>query len=83
MISADLFPEANFDPASGTLVFASDGSLEDRALVKPDKNNFAPRVAVAWTPKDRIVVRGVDDHLNAIHIGREHSGENTTTGFAN
>jgi hypothetical protein len=23
-----------------------------------DKNNFAPRVAVAWTPKDRLVVRG-------------------------
>ena len=23
-----------------------------------DKNNFAPRVAVAWTPRDRFVVRG-------------------------
>ena len=23
-----------------------------------DKNNFAPRVAVAWTPKERLVVRG-------------------------
>ncbi len=23
-----------------------------------DKNNFAPRVAVAWTPKERMVVRG-------------------------
>ncbi len=23
-----------------------------------DKNNFAPRVAVAWTPKERVVVRG-------------------------
>ncbi len=23
-----------------------------------DKNNFAPRIAVAWTPKDRVVVRG-------------------------
>ena len=31
-------------PASS--VFASDGSLEDRALVKPDKNNFSPRVGL-------------------------------------
>jgi hypothetical protein len=23
-----------------------------------DKNNFAPRFAVAWTPKERMVVRG-------------------------
>ena len=23
-----------------------------------DKNNFAPRIAVAWTPKERLVVRG-------------------------
>ena len=37
--------QANFDPATGTLVFASDGSLEDRALVKPDTQQFraAPR----------------------------------------
>ena len=35
---------ANFDPVAGALVFASDGSVEDRALVKPDRNNFSPRI---------------------------------------
>lgn len=49
---------ANFDPATGTLVFASGGSLENRALVKPDRNNFGPRVGVIYQLDDRTVVRG-------------------------
>ena len=49
--------QANFDPASGALVFASDGSLEDRALVKPDKNNFAPRVGLVYRLNDATVLR--------------------------
>ena len=42
----------------GGLVFASDGSLEDRALVKPDKNNFAPRVGAVYKLGDRTILRG-------------------------
>jgi hypothetical protein len=50
---------ANFDPAgSGRLVFASDGSLSDRALVNPDKNNFAPRVGAVYKLSDRTILRG-------------------------
>jgi outer membrane receptor protein involved in Fe transport len=49
---------ANFDPDTGSLVFASAGSLEDRALVKPDTNNFAPRVGVVYQLNDRSIVRG-------------------------
>ena len=50
---------ANFDPAgAGALVFAEDGSLEDRALVNPDKNNFAPRVGAVYKLSDRTIVRG-------------------------
>ena len=50
---------ANFDPTgAGQLVFASDGSLEDRALVKPDKNNFSPRVGVVYKLGDRTILRG-------------------------
>jgi outer membrane receptor protein involved in Fe transport len=50
---------ANFDPSgSGALVFATDGSLEDRALVKPDKNNFAPRVGIVYKLGERTILRG-------------------------
>jgi len=50
--------QANFDPETGTLVQASDGSLEDRGLVKPDVNNFAPRVGLVYQLTDSSVLRG-------------------------
>ncbi len=50
--------QANFNPATGTLVYASDGSLEDRALVKPDRNNFAPRIGIVFAMDDKTVLRG-------------------------
>lgn len=61
--------QANFDPASAaaatnqaqalaSLRLATDGSLADRALVRPDRNNFAPRVGFAYGVTDKIVVRG-------------------------
>jgi hypothetical protein len=51
--------QANFDPAGGgSLVLARDGSLEDRGLVKPDRNNFAPRVGFVYKIDDRMLVRG-------------------------
>ena len=34
---------ANFDPATGTMIFAQDGGSFERALIHPDRNNFAPR----------------------------------------
>jgi hypothetical protein len=49
---------ANFDPASGSLVYASGGSLEDRALIKPDRNNFGPRLGVVYRADSRTVIRG-------------------------
>jgi carboxypeptidase family protein/TonB-dependent receptor-like protein len=50
---------ANFDPAgAGKLVFASDGSIEDRALVNPDRNNFAPRIGAVYKLTDRTIIRG-------------------------
>ena len=49
---------ANFDPVTGTMVFARDGSIYDRALIHPDRNNFAPRIGFAYTPAERVVVRG-------------------------
>ena len=49
---------SNFDPTSATMVFAKDGSTYDRALIHPDRNNFAPRIGFAYTPWSRAVVRG-------------------------
>ncbi len=50
--------DANFDPVSGALVFAGDGSLEDRALVTPDRNNFGPRVGVVYQLTNCTLIRG-------------------------
>jgi hypothetical protein len=51
--------QTNFNPdGSGSLVFASDGSLEDRALVKPDRNNFAPRVGAVYRLDEKTTIRG-------------------------
>ena len=39
------------------MVIAKDGSLQDRSTLKPDRNNFGPRLGIAYTPADRTVVR--------------------------
>ena len=49
---------ANFDPATGAMIFAKDGDIFDRALIHPDRNNFAPRFGFAWSPTSLVVVRG-------------------------
>jgi hypothetical protein len=51
--------QLNFDPAgSGSVFAATDGSLEDRGLVRPDTNNFAPRVGLVYQVSDTLVLRG-------------------------
>jgi hypothetical protein len=49
---------SNFDPATRTMVLARDGSLEDRATIKPDRNNFGPRLGLAYTLNSKTVARG-------------------------
>ena len=52
---------ANFDPTgnggSGALVFASGGSLENRALVQPNTKNFGPRIGISYSPDSKTVLR--------------------------
>src|SRR3954466_15806688 len=48
----------NFDPVSKTMISAKDGSIYDRTLVDPDRNNFGPRVGFAYSPMTKTVVRG-------------------------
>jgi len=51
--------QTNFIPGgSGALVFAKDGSLADRGLVQPDRNNFAPRAGVVYKLDEKTIVRG-------------------------
>lgn len=65
---------ANFDPATQTLIQAKDGSLYDRALVNPDRNNWAPRFGFAYNLMDKTVVRG-GYGISYIHFNRL-GGEN-------
>ena len=47
----------NIDPATGAIVTAKDGSVRDRTLIEPDRNDFAPRVGLAWTITRRVALR--------------------------
>ncbi len=44
--------------ALAALRLASDGSLENRGLTRPDRNNFAPRLGFAYSITDNTVIRG-------------------------
>jgi hypothetical protein len=48
---------SNFNGVDG-LVLAKDGSVFDRATVKPDRNNFAPRLGVTYIATPSMVLRG-------------------------
>jgi len=48
---------ANFDPVNNTLIYASGGSLYNRALVHPDYNNWAPRLGLAYQVLPKTVIR--------------------------
>src|SRR5580693_8326342 len=51
--------QTNFIPdGTGSLIFAKDGSIDDRALVHPDRNNFAPRAGVVYKLDDKTILRG-------------------------
>ena len=48
---------------------ASDGSIADRALVNPDRNNFAPRLGLAYQLRQRTVLRS-GYGIGYIHFNR-------------
>jgi hypothetical protein len=64
----------SFDPATNSLIQARDGSVADRALVNPDRNNFAPRLGLAYKLTDRTVVRS-GFGVSYVHFNRL-GGEN-------
>lgn len=48
---------SNFDPKTNTILKAKSGSIYDRALVNLDKNNFGPRLGIAWNLAPKTVLR--------------------------
>ena len=63
----------NWDPGTRTMIPASNGSLEDRALVNPDRNNFAPRLGFAYTITPQTVARG-GYGISYVHFHRAGGG---------
>ena len=56
------------------MVLAKDGSICDRALVNPDRNNFGPRLGFAYTLTPGTVVRG-GYGVSYVHFSRAGGGD--------
>lgn len=65
---------SNYDPVTNALVQSTGGSIYDRALVKPDRNNWAPRAGLAYTLSPKTVIRSAYG-ISYIHFNRL-GGEN-------
>jgi hypothetical protein len=65
---------SNFDPVNLTIIQAKPGSIYNRALVHPDKNNFQPRFGFAYSVTPRTVLRG-GYGMSHVHFNRL-GGEN-------
>jgi hypothetical protein len=63
----------NFDPATNALVQATSGSVADRAQINPDRNNFAPRIGLAYSLNKKTVIRS-GFGMNYIHFHRAGGG---------
>ena len=48
---------SNFNPATNSLVRATNGSLYDRSLVNPDYKDWGPRLGLAYSVDSKTVVR--------------------------
>jgi len=64
---------ANFDPVTGTMIFAKDGSLFERSLIHPDFNDWAPRFGFAYSAAPGWVLRGAYGvfYSHTVRQGRE------------
>lgn len=48
---------SNYDPVTNSILLAKEGSIYERALVDPDKNNFGPRIGLAYSITNKTVLR--------------------------
>ena len=65
---------SNFDPSTNTMILARDGSIYDRALVNPDRNNFGPRLGGAYTITPSTVLRA-GYGISYVHFSRAGGGD--------
>jgi hypothetical protein len=65
---------SNYDAAANAIVKAADGSVADRALIDPDRNNFGPRLGFAYTINPQTVVRG-GYGISYVHFSRAGGGD--------
>jgi hypothetical protein len=65
---------SNFDPAGLALIQASSGGMYKQSLVNPDRNNWAPRVGMAYSLNEKTVLRS-GYGISYIHFNRM-GGEN-------
>ncbi len=56
------------------MILAGDGSVYDRALVNPDRNNFGPRLGFAYTLTPSTVIRG-GYGVSYVHFSRAGGGD--------
>ena len=63
----------NFDPSNSSIIFGKNGNTFDRALIHPDRKNWAPRVGFSYAPASRWVVRGAYGifYSHTVRQGRE------------
>lgn len=64
---------SNFDPLTNKLIPASSGSVANRAQVNPDRNNFAPRVGLAYSFDSKTVLRAAYG-ISYVHFNRAGGG---------
>lgn len=48
---------SNFDASTNKIFLAKEGSIFDRSTVQPDRNNFAPRLGIAYSIDRKTVIR--------------------------
>jgi len=65
---------SNYDPVANAIVKASDGSLSERALIDPDRNNFGPRLGFAYTLRQGTAIRG-GYGVSYVHFSRAGGGD--------
>ena len=64
----------NLDPAAGKIIQATDGGINDRALVNPDKNDWAPRIGIAYSLNPKTVIR-TGYGISYVHFNRTGSAD--------